>query len=98
MHRRNFLLTALATVLQPPRATPAKTPRDALPPDIVLLAQALLRSLVAPRQWVADFINPQPDAEVLRRTLGWTYDSELGWRLRDAVRPDGINGSKTFYH
>ncbi len=98
MNRRDFLLTALASGLHLSRAAPAEPPADTLPPDLVPLARALLRSMVAPRQWVADFLNPQPDAEVLRRTLGWTYDSELGWRLRDAVRADGINSSKTFYH
>ena len=30
--------------------------------------------------------------------LGWTYDSELGWVLADAVRSDGIAGSSTYYH
>lgn len=29
---------------------------------------------------------------------GWKYDSELGWALRDAIRQDGVNGSRTFYH
>src|SRR5262249_18004759 len=98
MNRRHFLLTALTTGLHVSQAAPAQPPADALPPDLVPLARALLKSMVAPRQWVADFINPQPHPAVLRRTLGWTYDAELGWRLRDAVRPDGINGSRTFYH
>ncbi len=98
MHRRHFLLTALATGLQFSRSTAAEPATGGLPPDLVPLVRAFLKSMVAPRQWVADFINPSPDAEVLRRTLGWTYSSEFGWVLRDAVRFDGINGSKTFYH
>lgn len=97
MNRRNFLLTALATSMQLPRATAAEA-SPPLPPELVPLARAFLKSMVAPRQWVADFINPNPDEEALRRTLGWTYSSEFGWVLRDAVRVDGINGSKTFYH
>src|SRR5581483_283042 len=97
MHRRHFLLTSLAAGLHWSRGATAESSRD-LPADLVPLARAMLKSLVAPRQWVADFVNPNPDAEALRRTLGWTYSSEFGWVLRDAVRFDGIGGSKTFYH
>jgi len=32
------------------------------------------------------------------RGYGWTYDPEVGWILVDSVRPDGIDGSNTFYH
>jgi hypothetical protein len=35
---------------------------------------------------------------VLSRNNGWTYDRELGWTLVDAVRNDGVDGSRTFYH
>ena len=29
---------------------------------------------------------------------GWTYSADLGWILVDSVRPDGVDGSNTFYH
>ena len=50
------------------------------------------------RGQVDDFITPRPDATAIRPSRGWTYDADLGWRLCDAVRPDGVNGSKTYYH
>jgi hypothetical protein len=29
---------------------------------------------------------------------GCTYDAELGWILKEVIRHDGVDGSKTFYH
>lgn len=34
----------------------------------------------------------------MRRSNGWTYDSELGWIHCNAVHSNGVDGSKTFYH
>src|SRR5262245_29098692 len=93
MRRRQFLGTAAATVMQLP-----KTAAEETSPAPVRLARQRLRAIMPTRQKVDDFINPQPDSRVVRRSRGWTYDAELGWSLYDAVRPDGINGSRTFYH
>jgi hypothetical protein len=66
-------------------------------PDVVALARQRLRSVMPSREEVDDFLTPQPDATEVRASRGWTYDAELGWSLVDAVRPDGINGSRTYY-
>jgi hypothetical protein len=67
-------------------------------PDTIKLARERLRSIMPTRQKVAAFIKPKPADVVVRGSYGWTYEPELGWRLYDGVRLDGINGSKTFYH
>ncbi len=86
-------LGVAAPVTELPRAT-----ADEPAPDPIRLARQRLRSIMPTRQQVDDFITPQDNATVVRASRGYTYDAELGWRLVDAVRPDGINGSKTFYH
>jgi hypothetical protein len=65
--------------------------------DVMALARKHLRSIMPSREQVENFITPRPDATQDSANRGWTYDAELGWSLVDAVRPDGINGSKTFY-
>src|SRR5262245_53505446 len=66
--------------------------------DAEASARRRLSSILPTRRQVDDFLLPQPDATAVRPSRGWTYDSELGWRLCDAVRPDGIHGAKTYYH
>src|SRR5262245_22405026 len=66
--------------------------------DPIELARERLRAIMPERQKVDDFIKPRPANAAARASYGWTYDSELGWRLYDGVRFDGINRSKTFYH
>jgi hypothetical protein len=87
------VLAAAATELACSRAC-----ADETSPDAITLARRRLRSIMPTREQVDNFVTPQPDAAVVRPSRGWTYDSELGWRLCDAVRPDGVNGAKTFYH
>src|SRR5687767_1792527 len=90
---KSSLLAAAATELVSSRASADETAHD---PST--MARRRLHSIMPTRGQVEDFITPQPDDTVVRASRGWTYDSELGWRLCDAVRPDGINGAKTFYH
>lgn len=92
MERRQFI-GATAAALYSTLVSSAETP-----PDLEKLARDRLRLVMPSRQKIADFVNPHPDAASLERSRGWMHDAELGWVLRDAVRPDGIDGSKTFYH
>jgi hypothetical protein len=77
--------------MPPSRLAAADTPPDDP-------ARAWLRSCLRTRQQVEDFVSTDQNAERRGRTKGWVYDAELGWALTDAVRADGVDGSKTFYH
>lgn len=59
---------------------------------------AYLRSTLPSLQQIESFIGKTPDVKGYNPNAGWTYDSVLGWVLRDAVHNDGLDGSKTFYH
>jgi hypothetical protein len=50
------------------------------------------------REEVTNFVKGAQGPEKLSRNRGWTYDADLGWVLSDAVRSDGVDNSKTFYH
>src|SRR5262245_25654695 len=89
---QNSLLALAATGVARARAIAEESSQD-----LTALARRHLRSIMPSREQVEDFITPQPDATQVRASRGWTYDAELGWRLVDAVRPDGIHGSKTYY-
>jgi len=56
-----------------------------------------LRRILATRDHVERFVEEVP-ADELSRNRGWQHHSELGWVLHDAVRDDGVDGSRTFYH
>src|SRR5207249_3561212 len=36
--------------------------------------------------------------ENLSRHGGWVFDADVGWALCDAIRTDGVDKSRTFYH
>src|SRR5688572_27177851 len=96
MNRRAFLaalpaLPAVASATLPGGLGAADTPPDEA-------ARAWLRSCLRTRQQVEDFVSRDQNAERRGRNRGWVYDAELGWVLTDAVRHDGVEGSKTFYH
>ena len=59
---------------------------------------AYLRSILPSTRQIDRFIGKTPNIKGYSPNAGWTYDSELGWVLRDAIRYDGLDGSKTFYH
>lgn len=61
-------------------------------------AREYLASIAPSREQVEDFINPEPLCDAERNNEGWTYDPDVGWVLKNSVRDDGIDGSKTFYH
>src|SRR4051812_11327906 len=88
MHRRQFLSTTAAVLAGGAAAGEVK-------PDPV---RAYLRTCLRTRQQVEDFVATEQTPERRGRNRGWIYDSELGWVLTDSVRPDGVDGSKTFYH
>ncbi|NKB65655.1 MAG: hypothetical protein GKR89_01220 [Candidatus Latescibacteria bacterium] len=58
------------------------------------LEQHCLRS----REDIAAFIKADYHQTYDSQGHGWTYSADLGWILVDSVRPDGIDGSNTFYH
>ena len=59
---------------------------------------AYLRSTLPSVEQIESFIGKRPNVKGYNPNAGWTYDSVLGWVLRDAVHNDGLDGSKTFYH
>ena len=61
-------------------------------------ARAYLGKILRTREEVAAFLKEDFQGGYDLPNRGWTYDAELGWVLRDAIREDGVDGSKTFYH
>ena len=59
---------------------------------------AYLRSTLPSLEQIEDFIGKTPNVNGYNPNAGWAYDSDLGWILRDAIRHDGLDGSKSFYH
>lgn len=58
-----------------------------------------LETCMKTEEEVHDFLGKHLEpGEVDTKRKGWTYSSELGWVLRDAVRHDGVEKSTTFYH
>ncbi len=49
------------------------------------------------REEVDRFLDPKIHPEPGPNNAGWIYDSALGWVLKDSVRDDGVDGSRTFY-
>lgn len=56
-----------------------------------------LKSIVPSRDQVERFISREIFDEPGPGNQGWTYDSDLGWVLKDSCRDDGLDGSRTFY-
>jgi len=61
-------------------------------------ARAYLEQHVKTREEIDAFLKLDYADAYDAKGLGWTYDGELGWILVDSIRPDGIDGAKTFYH
>ena len=57
-----------------------------------------LKSIMPSKKQIDDFVGKTAASEGYSPNAGWTFDPELGWVLRDSIRPDGIDKSKTFYH
>jgi hypothetical protein len=93
MNRRGFLRTTAAgtaAALSPVAALGAPVLAQE-PASGQKTAQDYLRSLVPTRKQVDDFVGQRDPA-------GWYFDPLLGWLVRDGVRNDGVDGSKTFLH
>ena len=61
-------------------------------------ARTYLEQHVKTREEIDAFLKLDYADAYDAKGLGWTYDGELGWILVDSIRPDGIDGAKTFYH
>ncbi len=92
MHRREFLMTATAAL------TCSSSPAADPPADPEKLAREHLRAILPTRERVSAFLTGQQGGGQPSRNSGWKYDADLGWVLCDAVRPDGVDRSRTFYH
>jgi hypothetical protein len=90
---RRLILATLAFLAIGQSAADAQTAADPLKS-----ARERLRAIVPARDKVTQFIKFNSADGREGRSYGWTHDAELGWRLYDGVRFDGINGSKTYYH
>lgn len=60
--------------------------------------RACLQSIMPSRDIVDAFVNRPGRSKEVRYKPGLTFDPVLGWVLRNSVRQDGIDNSKTFYH
>ena len=60
-------------------------------------AREYLRECMPTCKQIDDFVNPTPGLPPEDNNRGWTFDGELGWVLKDAVRFDGLDDSKTLY-
>ena len=60
--------------------------------------RAYLQSIMPSRDIVDAFVNRPDRSKEVRYKPGLTFDPVLGWVLRNSVRQDGIDNSKTFYH
>jgi len=61
-------------------------------------ARTYLTRCMPTRKQVDDFVNPAPGLPAEDNNSGWTFDSELGWVLKDSFRHDGVDRSRTYYH
>jgi len=61
-------------------------------------AKEYLLGCMPARKQVDDFVEKRGGLPIEDNNRGWTFDGELGWVLKDAVREDGLDGSHTFYH
>ena len=97
MHRREFLKVAAQAAggtLAFGLTTKAQSAADDRENRV---AREYLRSIMPSRERVLQFTEVMTHEESLRRSNGWTYDSELGWIHCAAMHPNGVDNSKTFY-
>jgi len=57
-----------------------------------------MRSVLFSVSKIERFIGKTPDVNGFNPNAGWTYDSHLGWVLKNSIRYDGIDGSTTYCH
>jgi hypothetical protein len=57
-----------------------------------------LRKIMPSREEVDRFLSREVFSQPGAGNAGWTYNSGLGWILKDSVRDDGVDGSRTYYH
>jgi len=57
-----------------------------------------LRSMMPSKEQIDDFVGKTRNSDGYFPNAGWTFDAELGWVVRNSIRPDGIHKSKTSYH
>ena len=62
------------------------------------VAREHLGKIMPSREQVKNFILCKQPPKNLSLNAGWLFDAELGWVLCDAVRNNGIEGSKAFYN
>lgn len=56
-----------------------------------------LQSIAPTAERVNQFTEIMTPGESVKRSNGWTYDSDLGWLHCPAIHTNGVDGSKTFY-
>ena len=60
--------------------------------------KAYLRTIMPTKERTEQFTRIMTPEESMTHSNGWTYDAELGWVHCNAMTPDGVDGSKTYYH
>lgn len=93
-----FLTTLRSGLFTSRAAEAAQSATDPEIQDVSADKVEFLRSIVPSKEQIDDFVGRTRGSGGYFPNAGWTFDSELGWILRDSIRPDGISGSKTFYH
>ena len=57
-----------------------------------------LETVIPTRDDVDRFLDRVATEDGYNANSGWTFDAGLGWLLKDSIRHDGIDDSRTFYH
>jgi len=66
--------------------------------DIEQRKQQYLQARIPSMEKIDRFVGQSPDINGFNPNGGWRFDPDLGWILKDAVRYDGLDDSRTFYH
>ena len=66
--------------------------------ELKVLKLRYLESIQPSKEKIQRFIGKVSDINGYNPNAGWFFDKEMGWILKDAVRYDGVDTSKTYYH
>ena len=59
-------------------------------------AREYLAQVLPTKEQVDRFVCRDVKEDIVENNKGWTYDSQVGWVLKNSFRDDGVGGSRTF--
>ncbi len=60
--------------------------------------ESFLKPTLLTKNEVDRFLLKNVELDINENNSGWTFDPDLGFILKNSIRQDGVEGSKTFYH